>query len=332
MKFLLPILLAAPAVMGRACKVRHSHAADHASNTAVVAEPVISEAPQLGYQKPSPVKEVESAVAVAAPLRTTLTTHDTAAVSEVKAASKAKSVTKHKAASKPKATPKHKVTSKPKAASKPKSSSSTTSKSTAIGNGASVSGSSTFYGGNLSGGNCMFTTYTLPAGILGTAFSGQKWDSAANCGACIEVTGPSGKVKAMIVDKCPECDAGHLDLFPNAFKAVGGTDGIVKTSYKFVECGITSPLVLHNKSGTSANWFSIQVVNSNEPVKSLEVSTDGGKTWKKTQRQDYNFFENPSGFGSTSVDVKITSSTGKTVIVNKVGVTPDAQYKAKSNF
>ncbi|KAF4986909.1 hypothetical protein FGRMN_10624 [Fusarium graminum] len=192
MKFLLPILLAAPAVMGRACKVRHSHAVDHASHSAASAEPVISEAPQLGYQKPSPVKEVESAVADAAPLRTTLATHDTAAMSEVKVASKAKSVTK------PKAAPKHKATSKPKAASKPKSSSSTTSKSTAIGNAASVSGSSTFYGGNLSGGNCMFTTYTLPAGILGTAFSGQKWDSAANCGACIEITGPSGKVKAMV--------------------------------------------------------------------------------------------------------------------------------------
>jgi hypothetical protein len=44
----------------------------------------------------------------------------------------------------------------------------------------------------------MFSTYTLPSGILGTAFSGQKWDNAANCGACIEVTGPSGTIKAMV--------------------------------------------------------------------------------------------------------------------------------------
>jgi expansin (peptidoglycan-binding protein) len=74
------------------------------------------------------------------------------------------------------------------------------------------------------------------------------------------------------------------------------------------------------------------VVNANEPVKSVEVSTDGGSTWKKTERKDYNFFENPAGFGSTSVDVKVTSSTGKTVVVNKVGVTAGAQYKAKANF
>ncbi|KAG5750044.1 hypothetical protein H9Q69_001932 [Fusarium xylarioides] len=179
---------------------------------------------------------------------------------------------------------------------------------------------------------CSQPALTLPSGILGTAFSGQKWDNAASCGACIEVTGPSGTIKAMIVDKCPECDPSHLDLFPDAFKAVGGTDGIVKTSYKFVECGITTPLVLHNKEGTSANWFSIQVVNANEPVKSVQVSTDGGSTWKSTERKDYNFFENPAGFGKTSVDVKVTSSTGKSVVVKSVGVTAGAQYKASSNF
>ncbi|OBS22445.1 hypothetical protein FPOA_08782 [Fusarium poae] len=306
MKFLLPVLLATPAVMGRACK------APQPSADAVA--PV--------YSVPEDATVVSKHVADSAPVYTTLATH-------VAASSKPT-----EAAVKPQAVSKVQTVSKSKSKSKPKAKSQTTTKSQskAVGNGASVSGSSTFYGGNLSGGNCMFTTYTLPAGILGTAFSGQKWDNSANCGACIEVTGPSGTVKAMIVDKCPECEPGHLDLFPDAFKAVGGTNGIVKTSYKFVECGITTPLVLHNKSGTSANWFSIQVVNANEPVKSVEVSIDGGKTWKATERKDYNFFENPSGFGKESVDVKITSSTGKTVIVNKVGVTAGAQYKAKSNF
>ncbi|PNP81330.1 hypothetical protein FNYG_05362 [Fusarium nygamai] len=316
MKFFLPILLAAPAVMGRACKVRHSHssAVEPVHTQYPVPEPVISQAPTVVSQKSSPV-EVKTAAS--------------------KPKSTKSKTTKPKKVSKPKASkPK---TSKPKSTkpSTPKTSTLSTgssSKTTPIGNGASVSGSSTFYGGNLAGGNCMFSTYTLPSGILGTAFSGQKWDNAANCGACIEVTGPSGTIKAMIVDKCPECDPGHLDLFPDAFKAVGGTDGIVKTLYKFVECGITTPLVLHNKEGTSANWFSIQVVNANEPVKSVQVSTDGGSTWKSTERKDYNFFENPSGFGKTSVDVKVTSSTGKSVVVKNVGVTAGAQYKASSNF
>ncbi|KAF5967787.1 Expansin 2 [Fusarium coicis] len=316
MKFFLPILLAAPAVMGRACKVRHPHssAVEPVHTQYPIPEPVMSQAPTVVNQKSSPVE-----------VKTTASRPKTTKPKTTKPKKESKPKASKPKASKPK-------TTKP---STPKTSTPSTgsdSKTTPIGNGASVSGSSTFYGGNLAGGNCMFSTYTLPSGILGTAFSGQKWDNAANCGACIEVTGPSGTIKAMIVDKCPECDPGHLDLFPDAFKAVGGTDGIVKTSYKFVECGITTPLVLHNKEGTSANWFSIQVVNANEPVKSVQVSTDGGSTWKSTERKDYNFFENPAGFGKTSVDVKVTSSTGKSVVVKKVGVTAGAQYKASSNF
>ncbi|KAF4497689.1 Expansin 2, partial [Fusarium agapanthi] len=58
MKFFLPILLAAPAVMGRACKVRHSHssAVEPAHTQYPVPEPVISQAPQAVSQKYSPIE------------------------------------------------------------------------------------------------------------------------------------------------------------------------------------------------------------------------------------------------------------------------------------
>lgn len=62
-----------------------------------------------------------------------------------------------------------------------------------------VKGTSTHYGGNLNGGTCSFVSYSLPAGIYGTAFSGSNWNLAGNCGACIEVTGPNGKkIKTMV--------------------------------------------------------------------------------------------------------------------------------------
>ena len=62
---------------------------------------------------------------------------------------------------------------------------------------ASFSGEATFYGGNVAGGHCSFTTLNLPSGIYGTAIA--NWDSSANCGACVEVTGPSGnKITAMV--------------------------------------------------------------------------------------------------------------------------------------
>ncbi|KAF4968784.1 hypothetical protein FSARC_3913 [Fusarium sarcochroum] len=192
-----------------------------------------------------------------------------------------------------------------------------------------TSGTSTHYGGNVAGGNCGFVAYTIPSGLYGTAFSGSNWDNAGACGNCIEVTGPTGKkIKAMIVDKCPECNKGHLDLFENAFSAVGGSNGLVQTSWRSISCDITTPLVLR----TSPYWFSMQVRNSNLPVKSLEVSTDNGKSWKGTTRKDYNFFENPSGFQTQTVDVRVTSSAGSTIIVKGVTVNPQVETKAGSNF
>lgn len=135
------------------------------------------------------------------------------------------------------------------------------------------------------------------------------------------------------MDQCPECEPGHLDLFENAFDALSpSSSDPLATSYTFVDCPITSPLVLHNKSGTSAYWFSMQVVNANEAVSKLEVSTDGGATWQATTRQEYNFFENSSGFGTDTVTVRVTAESGSTVVVKNVGVASDSQVTAASNF
>lgn len=73
-------------------------------------------------------------------------------------------------------------------------------------------------------------------------------------------------------------------------------------------------------------------MNSNIAVSKLEVSTDGGSSWKATTRQPYNFFENSSGFGTSSVDVKVTATNGKSIIVKNVGVSSGATKTAESNF
>ncbi|KAI0016419.1 RlpA-like double-psi beta-barrel-protein domain-containing protein-containing protein [Xylariomycetidae sp. FL0641] len=188
-----------------------------------------------------------------------------------------------------------------------------------------ITGTSTFYGGNLHGGMCSFANYDLPSGIYGTAYSGSSWNHAAKCGTCLEVSANGRSITVMVR---------HLDLFEDAFDILSPTSSDpLATSYTEVECAaIKSPLVLHNKSGTSAYWFSMQVVNSKVPVATLEVSTDSGQTWQATTRSDYNFFENQSGFGTSKVDVRVTSSAGDTVVVQDVTVESDAQTTASSNF
>lgn len=68
------------------------------------------------------------------------------------------------------------------------------------------SGEATFYGGNVAGGACSFSTYTLPSNIFGTALSDSNWDNSANCGACVSVTGPDGNaITAMVHPLAPFC-------------------------------------------------------------------------------------------------------------------------------
>ena len=66
--------------------------------------------------------------------------------------------------------------------------------------GRSNSGIATFYGGNLQGGACGFSTMTsLPSGVYGTATA--NWDSAAHCGQCASVTRSGGSTITVMVWK-----------------------------------------------------------------------------------------------------------------------------------
>ncbi|EFQ85866.1 hypothetical protein CFE70_001761 [Pyrenophora teres f. teres 0-1] len=200
--------------------------------------------------------------------------------------------------------------------------------------GVTKRGSATWYAGNISGGTCSFVDYTIPAGIYGTAISDLNWDSAGICGTCLNVKGPRGNmIKVMAVDQCPGCGPNHLDIFTEGFAAIENLNaGNITVDWTVVPCGISSPIVLKNKSGTSKFWFSMQVMNSNIGVAKLEVSTDGGASWKQTKRQPYNFFENASGFGTDAVDVRVTSTDGKTIMVKNVSIKSESKTTAGGNF
>ncbi|RIA81250.1 hypothetical protein C1645_700985, partial [Glomus cerebriforme] len=46
-------------------------------------------------------------------------------------------------------------------------------------------------------------------------------NNAPICNMCVKITGPKGTVKIKIVDKCPTCEFGDIDLSPVAFKVIG---------------------------------------------------------------------------------------------------------------
>ncbi|KAL1608721.1 hypothetical protein SLS59_001911 [Nothophoma quercina] len=277
-----------------------SHVSLDFTSSAVTETPASTYAPEQGYGSPSETSEAAIPTSETPAAAESSSVYETSAASETAAASSTYKAVEAQATS-------------------------------AAG---SKRGLATFYGGNTDGGHCSFSGYTIPSSLFGTALATANWDTSANCGACVAVTGPNGnKITAMIVDECPSCTTNQLDLYEAGFaKLADTTEGKIDISWDIVPCGITTPLVLKNKEGTSAYWFSMQVQNANVAVESLEVSTDGGKTWGQTERQTFNYFQNAAGFGTETVDVRITSTSGESITVKDVSIKENTTKTAASNF
>jgi expansin (peptidoglycan-binding protein) len=145
--------------------------------------------------------------------------------------------------------------------------------------------------------------------------------------------------KTQVVDKCPSCPPNFLNIFDAGYRQLLPSEGFtdkIDVNWKIVSCLFQAPLAVQNKEGTSQYYFSMQVQNSNWPVETLQVSTDGGRSWQNTISRDYNYFEKDSksggaGFGTEKVDLKITCFNGNSVYMRDVEVKDKKKIWADGN-
>ncbi|KAI8388000.1 RlpA-like double-psi beta-barrel-protein domain-containing protein-containing protein [Radiomyces spectabilis] len=66
--------------------------------------------------------------------------------------------------------------------------------------------------------------------------NGANPNNNPNCGRHILIDGPDGQVKVEIVDTCPGCESGSVDLSPAAFTHIASLgDGRVPIKWKWVD-------------------------------------------------------------------------------------------------
>ena len=95
------------------------------------------------------------------------------------------------------------------------------------------SGEATYYAADGTGA-CGFKA--SPNDLLVAAMNKSQY-SKSRCGQCVLVNGPKGTVKVRIVDLCPGCSHGDLDLSEEAFMAVASLSaGRVKITWQVVTC------------------------------------------------------------------------------------------------
>jgi expansin len=137
-------------------------------------------------------------------------------------------------------------------------------------------------------GACSFDA--SPNDMMVTAMNAEEYDNAAYCGAYLHVVGPKGEVTVRVVDLCPECKAGHLDLSQEAFAKIADLpQGRVNITWQLVSPTSTGPIAYHFKDGSNQWWTAVQIRNHRNPIAKFEYRTGGGH-WLVVPRVSYNFF------------------------------------------
>ncbi|MGY0193993.1 expansin EXLX1 family cellulose-binding protein [Leptothrix sp. BB-4] len=134
---------------------------------------------------------------------------------------------------------------------------------------------------------------------------------SAACGAQLVVTGPNGPVTVRVVDVCPECAPGDVDLSAEAFARIARPiDGRVTVSWRAEPASVSGPVSYRYKEGSSRWWTAIQVRNHRLPIARLEIRPSGSGDWIPVERTAYNYFVHDQPVPDGPLDVRVTASDG----------------------
>ncbi|MGL4744627.1 MAG: expansin EXLX1 family cellulose-binding protein [Dermatophilaceae bacterium] len=184
--------------------------------------------------------------------------------------------------------------------------------------GASLrSGEGTYYGAT-GEGNCSFEK--SPDNMMVAAMNQVDYDNSQMCGAFVEVRGPKGTETVRIVDRCPECSPGDIDLSAEAFARIAEPiDGRVPISWRVVSPEIDGPVSFRFKEGSTQYWTAVQVRNHRNPVAKLEYQPAGG-SFTEAKREIYNYFVVDQGMGPGPYTFRVTDIYGNTVTERNVAL------------
>jgi expansin (peptidoglycan-binding protein) len=168
-------------------------------------------------------------------------------------------------------------------------------------------------------GNCSYPD--PPADGLYVALSPPEYARAARCGSYLEVSGPDGSVRVKVIDQCPGCAAGHIDLSKTAFARLAPLSaGLIHVTYTYLDDPpLPGPLSIEVSQGSSRYWLALLADNTGNPLASVQVQTSSG--WHSLAQASYNYWI-VSGAGPGPFTVRLTDTQGHQVTVPGITLSP----------
>src|SRR4051812_39572876 len=201
--------------------------------------------------------------------------------------------------------------------------------STSNGGGATHTGEATYYNEADGGGNCLFDP--TPQDLMVGAMNHTDYANSAICGAFVELTGPNGTITIRIVDQCPECPAGNIDLSPLAFSKIAELiKGRVPITWKIVSPDISGPIRYQFKDGSSQWWTAVQIRNHRNPIAKFEYLKNGQFT--AVPRVDYNYFVESSGMGPGPYTFRVTDIYGNVLTDSGIALNVGGEVAGGAQF
>lgn len=182
-----------------------------------------------------------------------------------------------------------------------------------------ASGRAVFY--NLSGDvACSFPA--LPGDGLYASVPTPDYGTADLCGSFLDIAGPRGTVRVEVVDRCPGCGPGQLDLTPAAFAQLADpAAGIAPIRYTPVrDPEPVGPLAFEVKPGSSIDWLGLLVAETGNPVRQVAIATTDG-IWRPLKRGMDNYWT-MSLAGPGPFAVQVTDIYGHQAQASGITLTP----------
>ncbi|RJO73524.1 hypothetical protein D5S18_20160 [Nocardia panacis] len=156
--------------------------------------------------------------------------------------------------------------------------------------------------------------------------SGAEYGRADACGGYLDIHGPRGEVRALIVDRCPGCAAGELDLSAAAFERIAApADGVVAVTYTMVrDPQPPAELTYAVQPDSSPQWLAILLFGAGNPVRQVAIRPPGGD-WRDLRHGRDNYWTG-SGAGTGPFAVRVTDVHGQSAEFG--GVTLDSEQRS----
>ncbi len=168
-------------------------------------------------------------------------------------------------------------------------------------------GEATYYTFANGTGACSFDA--TPNDLMIGAMNATDFAGSGACGGCVHLQGSSAAITIRVVDLCPDCPAGNIDLSPEAFAKIADLPtGRVPISWQYVPCAVSGPVQYHFKEGSNPWWTAVQVRNHRHRIAKLEYLANG--SYREVARSDYNYFVQPSGMGAGPYAFRVTDVYG----------------------